>query len=243
MATLVCGDIHADLDIRKLSTKHWPEQKDLTKEDHLIFLGDFGLPWQCRMIDGELVMDKSDEYWLNWVVEKNYTSLVVLGNHEGVYSILSELPTIFYEPINGYVKELKLERGSIYFLMRDALYEIEGKKVLVIGGALSIDKKFRTSASWWEEEELTKEEQDNVLNILDETREVDYVLTHTAPLNIVPELVYSYEKLHDPTSRFLDFVENRLEYNEWHFGHFHVDKVINDNMFCHYNAKPHKLIG
>lgn len=41
----VTGDTHADIDIGKLSTSKFPQQKSLTKNDYLIVCGDFGLVW------------------------------------------------------------------------------------------------------------------------------------------------------------------------------------------------------
>lgn len=41
----VTGDIHADLDIGKLSMDKFPQQRSLSKEDYLIICGDFGLVW------------------------------------------------------------------------------------------------------------------------------------------------------------------------------------------------------
>ena len=251
----VCGDIHADYDIKKLSSKNWKEQKTLTKDDFLICLGDFGLPWSCGMKDDvtehkvwdDIIMSSNDKYWLDWLAAKNYTTLVVLGNHEGSYNILKYIPSTYYEPINGYVKELKLEKGVIRFLLRDSEYKINDKRFLVIGGALSIDKEHRTpEISWWEEELLTKCEEDNILDIIERGNKFDYVLTHTCPKRLIPDLVYGFsDKIYDPVSNFLDFIENRVEFKEWHFGHFHVDVVRDDNigdMFqCHYNSPPLEL--
>ena len=36
----VTGDTHGDYDIGKVSTRRWPLQKELSKEDYLIILGD-----------------------------------------------------------------------------------------------------------------------------------------------------------------------------------------------------------
>lgn len=41
----VTGDIHADIDIGKLSMDKFPQQRDLSKSDYLIICGDFGLVW------------------------------------------------------------------------------------------------------------------------------------------------------------------------------------------------------
>lgn len=41
----VTGDTHANIDIEKLNTTKFPQQKNLTKDDYLIICGDFGLCW------------------------------------------------------------------------------------------------------------------------------------------------------------------------------------------------------
>ena len=38
----VTGDTHANIDIEKLNTTKFPQQKNLTKDDYLIICGDFG---------------------------------------------------------------------------------------------------------------------------------------------------------------------------------------------------------
>ena len=251
----VCGDVHGSYDIKKLSTKNWKVQKELTKDDFLIFLGDFGNPWSCGVKDGvetitswqDIIMSKDDKYWLDWVVAKKFTSLIVLGNHEGIYGIWNKLNIVYYEPIKGYVKELPLEHGVIRFLLRDSEYYINDKRFLVVGGALSIDKEYRIpDVSWWELELLTKEEQDNVLDTLAKNNEFDYVLSHTCPSIVIPFFTYEYNpKLNDPVSKFLGYVENMIEFKEWHFGHFHLDETYTDNLDnhfqCHYNSEPYEL--
>ena len=39
------GDTHIPIDISKLNTKNFPEQKNLTRNDYIIIIGDFGLYW------------------------------------------------------------------------------------------------------------------------------------------------------------------------------------------------------
>ena len=69
----VTGDTHANLDISKLSTKKFPQQRELTKDDYVIVAGDFGLVW-----DGS----GREIYWQDWLADKNFTTLFVDGNHE-----------------------------------------------------------------------------------------------------------------------------------------------------------------
>ena len=90
----VTGDTHANLDIGKLSTRRFPEQKELTKEDFLIVCGDFGLVW-----DGSA----REIYWQDWLSDKNFTTLWIDGNHEN-FDILYELPLT--EKFDGKVREI-----------------------------------------------------------------------------------------------------------------------------------------
>ncbi len=55
----MCGDTHGDRDINKLNTTKWSLQKDLTKDDVLIILGDFGGLWYHP----ENKKHKRDKYW------------------------------------------------------------------------------------------------------------------------------------------------------------------------------------
>jgi hypothetical protein len=65
----ITGGTHGDF--TRFSMDNFPEQKAMTKEDYVIVCGDFGI-W-----DGS----KQENYWLNWLNEKSFTTLFVDGNH------------------------------------------------------------------------------------------------------------------------------------------------------------------
>ena len=67
------GDTHTPIDISKLNTKNFPDQKQMTRSDYVIVLGDFGLLWH---------EDKEYRHWLKWLSEKPFTLLWIDGNHE-----------------------------------------------------------------------------------------------------------------------------------------------------------------
>ena len=69
----ITGDIHGNIDINKLNSKKFAEQKNLTKSDFVIIAGDFGLVWD---------ESKECQYWIKWLSEKNFTTLFIDGNHE-----------------------------------------------------------------------------------------------------------------------------------------------------------------
>mgnify|MGYP002975395777 CR=1 FL=1 len=62
----VTGDTHANIDIAKLNTTKFPQQKELTKNDFVIICGDFGLCWDAsrdvvaRLADSEKLHDTLD---------------------------------------------------------------------------------------------------------------------------------------------------------------------------------------
>lgn len=71
MSIYITGDTHIPIDIRKLTTKYFKEQKELTKDDFVIVCGDFGGVW-----DG----GKHDKYWQSWLQKKNFSTLYAWGN-------------------------------------------------------------------------------------------------------------------------------------------------------------------
>lgn len=216
----VTGDTHADINISKLNTKNFPQQKELTKKDYLIICGDFGLVW-----DGSA----RERHWQNWLSNKNFVTLFVDGNHEN-FDMLRSIPLI--EKFGGYVREVA---PSIYHLERGQVLTIDKKKIFVMGGARSIDKKDRIEhISWWEEEIPSKEEMERAINNLDAVDwEVDYVITHCAPKSVQKLISEWYEN--DPVVSFLERVCSDLKFKRWYFGHYHIDKKIDDQFIVLFN--------
>jgi len=69
----ITGDTHIPIDISKLNTSKFPDQKALSKSDYVIVCGDFGGVWEYS---------EEGRYWLNWLEQKNFSTLFVDGNHE-----------------------------------------------------------------------------------------------------------------------------------------------------------------
>jgi hypothetical protein len=117
--------------------------------------------------------------------------------------------------------------GLFYHLKRGEIYEINDKKILTLGGALSIDKQQRTEGlSWWREELWSKDEENYCLENLDKNDwKVDYVLSHTCPDSCIYHLMgENNPKFNDPVAKFLEYIFANLDFKEWRFGHFHLDK-------------------
>lgn len=236
----ITGDTHCDMDINKLNTTNFPEQKSLTKDDYVIICGDFGGVWYGDKKSPKEVLDKyeipkqllkewgKDNYILNWHNDKNYTTLFIDGNHEN-HKLLNCYPVEEWN--GGFVHRI---RPNVIHLMRGQIYTINNKKFFVMGGASSHDKEYRkTDISWWEEELPTMKEFDLALANLDKHNwQVDYVLTHDCGDNIQYRIAPYFQ--HDILSNFLFTIDKDLTFEKWFFGHYHIDREIDDKHIALY---------
>ena len=105
----------------------------------------------------------------------------------------------------GYVSK------HIRYLKRGRCYNIDGKNILTIGGADSVDKFRRTEGlSWWKEEAITDED----VSRIDNNIYYDYVLSHCCPLSIFKEnKVYlcTLGNIVDDSNPDFHISENKLE--------------------------------
>lgn len=208
----VTGDLHGHLDIHKLNTKRFPIQKKLTKDDYVIVCGDFGLVW-----GGEYA--KEDRHWQKWLNEKTFTTLFVDGNHEN-HDLLQQYPVTEWH--GGKMHQIQ---PSVLHLMRGQVFEINGRTFFTMGGAASHDKKYRTEGrSWWPGELPSKEEYTEAeRNLAEAGWKVDYILTHCAPTSVQSYFgAGSYAP--DPLTNFLESLYERVQWQMWYLGHYHVDK-------------------
>ena len=218
----ITGDTHCPIDIHKLNTKRFPQQKEMTKEDYLIICGDCGIVWYSK--DSKCY--KEDLYWQKWFRDKSYTTLFVDGNHEN-HSLLAELPK--EEKFGGVVGRVC---ESVYHLRRGEIYTIDGKKFFCFGGASSHDKEHRTEGvSWWSEELPSLKEMNNGIDNLQKyNNEVDFVVTHCCSTDIQKRIREWYEQ--DSLTQYLNFIDKDIKYKQWFFGHYHEDICIDDKHSC-----------
>ncbi|MBQ8248745.1 MAG: metallophosphoesterase [Clostridia bacterium] len=217
----ITGDTHIPVDIGKLSTKCFPQQKEMTKNDHVIICGDFGGVW-----DGS----NEEKYWIKWLKNKNFTTLFLDGNHEN-FDMLYAMPEM--EFAGGAVH--KVDEG-IYHLIRGEAYTINGKKIFVFGGARSHDKDIRTEGkNWWKTEMPSDREYENAERNLEKYNfNFDYVITHCAPTSIQRKLAPTYE-----INRLTDYFENvklTISYKKWFFGHYHRDEIVDEKYIAIFNS-------
>ena len=231
------GDIHGDP--RRFNTGCFPEQKEMTKDDFVIILGDFGLVWSGS---------KEEKCWLDWLNDKPFTTLFVDGNHEN-FNMLYTFPVIDFH--GGKAHKI---RDNIYHLMRGYVFDICDKKFFAFGGASSHDiqdgildpddfvyiddfrdtyrrwqkygKMFRVmGVSWWDQEMPSDEEMERGRQSLkDVNNEVDFVISHCAPQEVASLIGFTdSDKL---TWYFNELLWDGLKFNKWLFGHYHNNKQV-----------------
>jgi len=239
----------------------------LNKSNNLVVLGDFGLVWTRP--GGNKKHLKEELYYLKNLTRKSYQVCFLDGNHEN-HDMLNELSTIDYCGGKVGVA-FQDSKGMVLHLKRGEVYTFNGKKVLVMGGAASYDTDNRTHGiNWWSNEVMSNDEEQHTLdNLSKHNFKVDVVLTHNGPqsigISLSREIVIPSSKPYDFMNReynnalankekytfkandknalFFQLLIDKynLQFNEWHFGHFHQDKIVNKKFHLHYNKPPFKL--
>lgn len=225
----VCGDTHCPIDMRKLNKDSWPEKKELTKDDILFVLGDFGLIWS-------LEISAEEAWWTKWFNDQPFTTIFLPGNHENYARLAQYSKTMMFGARCREISE------SIFMVEKGEVLRIEGKNILCFGGAESTDKAWRVEdVSWWSEETYSKIEENVLLDNMELFKyKFDHVFTHTCPTEVVKLLIRA-DRINDPVSKLLSHVAANIEYESWHFGHMHDDKSMG-KFHCHYNNKPVRII-
>ncbi len=216
---MIClvGDTHGEIDHAHLNNDRIKKACNGVYPDYAIVLGDFGFIWSN---DPE---NASEQYWLNWLDKKPFKVLFIDGNHE-CFPRLNALPTV-----NMFNSEVGQVSDNIFHLRRGHIYTIENNTFFCMGGALSIDKQYRTpNITWWQEEIPSYAEYKlGIENLKKVENKVDYVLTHTCPISIMRTCFDDEDKYKDSTCDMLESYKEIVTFKKWFFGHMHMDTLFN----------------
>ena len=196
----------------KLNTRHF-KCDGLTKEDILVIMGDAGFVW-CN--------GPTEHFWLDFLDNKPWTTFCVLGNHEN-YDMIEQFPTTTF---GG--EEVYQVSKSVFYAKTGRIYDLCGKKCLVINGADSHDifvdgKRYHTPhVSWWEQEQITEEDIEVAkANLQKYNNTVDFVFSHTGGQEVCNFLGFKPTISDNRLTRILDGVI----YKKAFCGHYHKDMV------------------
>ena len=214
MAVFLTGDTHGDMDFGKVVEFARVAEGRLTRDDCLIILGDFGFIWSNPPTEREIER-------LDWMETLPFTTLFLDGNHEN-FDLIDALPVT--EAFGGRVQVV---RPHVMRLMRGETYVIGGHRFFVVGGAHSIDEKWRTPhVSWWQQEVPNEDERECIAAAAREAGAVDYILTHCPPTGQYQRYRARFKGFWGPDDEYPQGLEDHVEgvvgYKRWFFGHLHM---------------------
>lgn len=207
----ITGDTHRDF------SRIYKLEKD--SDNMLIVLGDVGINYY---------LNEEDKNCKEHLKKLNLKLFCVRGNHEERPENISTYKEVEMFGEKVFIEE---EYPNLIFAKDGEIYNIDGKKILVIGGAYSVDKQYRLlhGYKWFKDEQLTKKEMDTILDKV-KGKHFDIVLTHTCPYKYEPREVFmqglDQSKVDKSMEHFLDKIEENINYDKWYCGHYHTEKQV-----------------
>ena len=194
----------------------------ITPNDTVVILGDAGFN-----LYGRDYGDRQTKYKLN---ETGVTVFCIHGNHE---MRPETIPTYITKEYNGGTVWFEEKYPNIMFAKDGEIFDLDGRKTIVIGGAYSVDKFYRLMRGfpWFEDEQPSAETKAHVEDVLGKCGwKIDQVLSHTCPMKYIPTEAMlpniDQSTVDQSTEEWLDAIESRLTYDRWLCGHWHIDKSI-----------------
>jgi len=200
------------------------------KDDVMIILGDTGINYYGAPHDTVL------KHELNALP---ITLFCVHGNHE-----MRPESIATYEEAEKYggIVYIEPDFPSLLFAKDGEIYDFDGQRCIVIGGAYSVDKDVRivNDWGWWEDEQPDEWIKSHVESQLKaENWRVDTVFSHTCPEKYIPTECFlpgiDNRRVDRSTEEWLDEIENKLNYSDWYCGHWHTEKYIEKMRFMFEN--------
>ena len=211
------GDTHGG----KTKIINFYHRMGLTAEDTIVILGDAGMNYYG---------DVRDEFLKNCLDRLGITIFSIHGNHE---MRPASLPTYITKQWRGGTVWYEESYPNLLFAKDGEMYDLDGQKSIVIGGAYSVDKFYRLERgyNWFADEQPSDEIKADVEAALDRLGwKVDQVLSHTCPTKYTPTEAFlpglDQSSVDRSTEDWLDTIEERLTYKRWFCGHWHIDKHI-----------------
>ncbi len=213
----ITGDTHGDF--RRVSA--FCRERQLTREDCLIILGDAGFNYYG---------DFRDRLVKHEMAQLPITIFCIHGNHEmRPWHVDSYRKTSWH----GGAVWVEAAYPNLLFAVDGEIYDLDGRQTAVIGGAYSVDKirRLMNHWRWWEDEQPSPEIKAAVEAALEKRGwQVDVVLSHTVPLKYEPVEVFlpgiDQSQVDKSTEEWLDTIEDRLQYRQWYAGHYHTEKQV-----------------
>lgn len=216
------GDVHRKVNelLRKLDYKQIPH----TSDQIVILLGDVGVNY---------VGDVSDCVEKQKLQNSRRTYFCIHGNHE---MRPESIETYEEQEWNGGTVYVEEDYPNLIFAKDGEVYDLQGTKILVLGGAYSVDKYYRQMMGyrWFSDEQISKKRRAEILSYVKQLKEVDVVASHTCPGQWQPTDLFlnglDQSTVDKSMEEWLSEVERNLTYKYWLFAHFHANRKINEKV-------------
>lgn len=222
------GDIHGEV----LCAADIVARCGITDQDVLVILGDVGMNYY-----GNSHGDKHRKKKLN---KLGVPIFCIHGNHEMRPETISTYHEKKWRGGFVYVEE---EYPNLLFAKDGEIYDLDGQKAIVIGGAYSVDKwyRLRMDMNWFPDEQPSDEIKCRVIKKLEEQDwNMDVVLSHTCPERYIPIEAFlsgiDQSTVDNSTEEWLGSIEERLKYTAWLCGHWHINKRIDKLQFLFHDV-------
>lgn len=225
MNIFIIGDLHGDKNpIRNFYRNHIKGTPREQEENWLICLGDFGALYQFDYRDRNFKRDLS---------KYPFKYFVIRGNHEERASNRAIIEPDLWEEVECFGNTCLRQPAfpNIYYAKDEGgIYNIAGRKTLVIPGAYSVDKWYRLQNdwTWFPNEQLTLRERQNLEELVMD-QHFNLVLSHTCPYSKMPTDLFlrgiDQSSVDSTMERWLDHLDNNITYDLWCWGHYHSDRV------------------
>lgn len=225
------GDIHGNAK----GVVSFAKQHELTESDILVILGDVGANYFGNW---------RDRYCKDDLAKMKPTILCIHGNHE---RRPATLPSYKQKEWNGGMVWYEDEYPNLLFARDGDIFDIEGTRHLVIGGAYSVDKYYRLANNylWFPDEQPSAEIKAYVEKQIAKHR-IDIILAHTCPFKYEPREAFlpmiDQSTVDDSTERWLDKIEESADYKAWLCGHWHIEKQIDKLRFLFHDVVTLEMI-
>lgn len=225
MRILYLGDIHGNFSLIHQYVKNYD-----IKDAHIIQVGDFGV--------GFALLDKERRalgMFHDLFVKNNVIVWAIRGNHD-------------FKP---YFDNDPFGFSNIRLVPDYTVLELEGKKILCVGGAVSVDREWRYTGaqrrgefdvvpgqSWWRDEIFVLEKEKVV-----DLKGINIVVTHTCPSYCPPDNTFGFGSFVEGIIRDTGDVGLKTDLNVERQAMndlFHYLKINGNNIDNHYYGHYHK---
>lgn len=168
-----------------------------------------------------------------WLKRFGGTWVILRGNHDKRYEKYGKEQGWEEQEWNGGSVWVQRKYKNIYYLPdAGGLYTINGRKVLMVPGAYSVDKEYRLRKGYpWEpDEQLTEKEAINLIDLA-EREQPEIILSHECPRSWHPYikdlfLDYDFPEDYWTNSICQEILKVDTNIKKWYFGHYHDQRKV-----------------